>query len=182
MTLSTRSSSLALPSGLRTALSKSKNASGVRHLRGGRRRRRRRSRRGDRGSNNRRSDHSRRSGRSLHDESAIATLGCCRGSPVGVAPAVLARAVHPHERAVAVHPVVHAVAAVGSSHAGLRDSAACEGSGREQQRHLVQFLHGSPLEGKKPQPGGAKTTFKVPITKSVKFIVPHELTQSTIGT
>ena len=36
------------------------------------------------------------------------------------------------------------------------------------------------LLGKKPQPRCVNTTFKVTITKNVKVIVPHVLTQATV--
>src|SRR5262249_52237344 len=105
--------------------------------RGRRRRRRRGSDGGRRGRGRRRGR--RRRGRRL--QGTIALLGGGGRRPGGLAPAQVVRAVLPHQRAVAVAPVVDRLLL--GKRAGQRRGKC----GRcEQHRHLVQFLHGSPLK------------------------------------
>ena len=61
-------------------------------------------------------------------------------------------------------------AAIGGRDACLRTGDRGQRGNGKQQRHFVQFLHGSPLRGKKPQPRCVNTTFKVTITKSVNSL------------
>src|SRR5690606_25258617 len=98
-----------------------------------------------RGGRTRSGSGSRSRGGSGTDQGAVAADGGGGGRPVGVAPAQFVRAVAPHVFAGAVLPVVDHVATVGSGHASLRARGRCQRSGGDQQRHFVQFLHGSPL-------------------------------------
>ena len=115
-------------------------------------RRRRRCRSRGRSRCDRRSSGSRRRCGGLgRFQSAIAARGSGGRRPEGITPAQFVGAVLPDQVAVATAPVV------GIDRRASSEGGTSHGCNSEHDRYFVQFLHGSPHGGKKPQPGCDKS-------------------------